>query len=85
MISITCQTGASVEVDEQTLRGAKLNGLNLHRAIFEGNDLTDAVFADADLRGALFTGAVLKKKSANFMKLGQLNNLTSNLYLNPKD
>lgn len=41
MISITCQAGVSVEVDEKTLRSAMPNSLSLHMA-----DLDDYIVRD---------------------------------------
>lgn len=39
MIFIECQTGEIVQVDAPALRGAKLDGLELHRALLEYQDL----------------------------------------------
>ena len=59
MITIVCATGDNVQIEENQLAGANLNGRPLHRAMLEGADLTRTTFRNADLRGAFLAGARL--------------------------
>lgn len=71
MIFITCQTGDIIEIDAPMLRGATLDGMNLHRAVLEHLDMTGTSFVDADMRGALLTRSILKY--ANFERARLMN------------
>jgi uncharacterized protein YjbI with pentapeptide repeats len=44
MIIIRCETGDDVQVEGDTLVGANLARLNLHRALLEGQDLRKPTF-----------------------------------------
>lgn len=57
MFVIRCETGEDVVVDAPTLRGAKLCGLNLHRALLDNQDLSGADLTDSELRSAWILGA----------------------------
>ena len=59
MIKIHCETGETIIVEAETLSGAVLDGLNLHRALLQGSDLSGASFFATNLRSALLSDAVL--------------------------
>src|SRR4051794_20223485 len=68
MIVIHCETGDDVEVAAETLIGANLSRLNLHRALLDGQDLRGADLSDTELRsawleGTIFEGAKLTRAS----------------------
>jgi hypothetical protein len=52
MITIQCETGEHVHVEHDSLDGANLRGLNLHRALLEGKSLQRADLSNANLRSA---------------------------------
>ena len=59
MITIRCETGFDVQVDGDTLAGAKLADMDLHRALLDGADLRGADFSRSELRSAWLEGAKL--------------------------
>src|SRR5438132_1471955 len=61
MIVIRCETGEEVQVEGDDLVGAKLAGLDLHRALLERRDLRQADLIGADLRSAWLEGANLQE------------------------
>lgn len=48
MITITFETGESLELPLASFVKSNLRGLELHRAIFDGLDLTGADFTDSN-------------------------------------
>lgn len=61
MVTIRCQTGEDVLVEGDSLVGARLSGLNLHRALLDRQVLEGADLAGAELRSAWLEGAVLNR------------------------
>ncbi|MCK5522901.1 MAG: pentapeptide repeat-containing protein [Thiomargarita sp.] len=51
MITISFETGETLDINENTLRGSVLSGYDFHRAIFDGLDLESADFRSSKLRG----------------------------------
>jgi uncharacterized protein YjbI with pentapeptide repeats len=58
MIEIKCDTGDNIFVDADSLRGAMLRWMNLHRAQLDAADLSEADLAGADLRSASLEGII---------------------------
>jgi uncharacterized protein YjbI with pentapeptide repeats len=52
MITIKCQTGDDVVIEADSLEGADLSALNLHRAILDGQKVCRARLVDTELRSA---------------------------------
>jgi len=52
-MKIVCQTGQVVEIPYESLIGANLDGLSLHRALLEEQKMMKATFIGTDLRGAV--------------------------------
>jgi uncharacterized protein YjbI with pentapeptide repeats len=59
MILIKCQTGDHVVIQADSLEGANLSSLNLHRALLDRQSLRGATLVGADLRSAWLEGADL--------------------------
>lgn len=53
MRTIYCLSGEHIQLDLNTLVGAKLDGVNLHRALLEKEDLRSASFVSGELRNAM--------------------------------
>ncbi|AGC43378.1 pentapeptide repeat-containing protein [Myxococcus stipitatus DSM 14675] len=60
---IRCETGDDLQVDGDSLVGARLAGCNLHRALLGGQDLRRANLSGANLRSAWLEGANLEEAS----------------------
>lgn len=63
MLVIRCETGDNVTITEDTLEGARLSGLNLHRALLDGQVLRGADLSGTELRSAWLEGASLTLQS----------------------
>lgn len=57
---IHCLTGLYIDVEGDTLVGAKLSGLDLHRAMLAHVVLRGANLSGADLRSADLSGAMMR-------------------------
>ena len=53
MIVIRCETGDEIYIAGNTLVGATLAELNLHRALLDGKELSDADLSGTELRLSL--------------------------------
>jgi uncharacterized protein YjbI with pentapeptide repeats len=78
-MQIKCDTGTVIEFNLETLEGANLNDLNLHRAIFRGLHMPHTTMQRSDLRGADFDEANLCEADLSNSSLMTASFLKANL------